>query len=148
MSLWAPQYPHSENYSPAKLDAHFPGLYFLGKHEVWNGKDIYVVKVGEASDIGKRMKSYLSHSPFFCDVCYIFNTSKYNDKTRKEFELNCHLYTGINALATSAGSNEWFFVTKEQYEYFCKCFSDPDAFYTICIKGRDMARYKSIIVLD
>lgn len=103
---------------------HISGLYFMRTMSIVNGQEIYAVKIGKSSDVGKRMYMYRTHTPFailggMCEVKYSLLNA---------YEDACHIYLHRYAMPNIYCSGEWEIVNKENYEELCKMCDTNDGF--------------------
>lgn len=109
----------------------FPGLYFIGQigyNPILN-KNIYFVKVGQTSDISKRIKTYLGYNPL---IYYNHSNLPCQDTNlRKAYESICHEYLSHYAINMGQNSFEMFQVSEENYFKLCEQFSDTNTFHLI-----------------
>jgi len=100
---------------------HICGLYFMHTMSIIDGREIYAVKIGQSSDIGKRMYTYRTHTPFailggMCEVRHALLSG---------YEEVCHLKLHQYALPNAYCSGEWEIVSKEDYNMLCsRCDTD------------------------
>ena len=116
----------------ADSDEHFAGLYFNGMIGCTpDNTKYYLVKVGQAIDIAKRMRNYATHNP----MIYHNNQSLRIDdaKKRDEWETNCHDWIASHAYAVAQNSNEWFYVDEKTYYKMCDLFSTKDGFTMVAL---------------
>lgn len=113
----------------AKCSYEGSALYFLGMMCVNpDNKEYYLVKIGSSQNINKRIKEYAITNP----MIYHDNISlPCNKEELKEKEYNCHKYLASMAYAIAQNSNEWFYVTKENYFLLCKMFKDTTFFQMV-----------------
>ena len=105
------------------------GLYFIAMmaHNP-EGENFYLVKIGQAEDIGTRMQQYASHNP----MIYHNNCSLYiNHGSMNEYERNCHMFLKTMAYARAQNALEWYYVTEENYFTLCHLFESPITFASI-----------------
>ena len=94
---------------------HICGLYFMHTMSVIDGREIYAVKIGKSSDIGKRMYMYRTHTPFAIlgGICEV------RSNLLDGYEDICHLKLHQYALPNAYCSGEWEIVSKEDYNMLC-----------------------------
>ena len=112
-------------------DEHFQGLYFIGMvgYNPVTLEKSYLVKIGKSSDIGNRMKQYMSMNPMLYHNHCSLGVPRTG--TLNNYERNCHAFLAENCIKRPTGSSEWFYVTEENYMKFCDKFFDPDYFEII-----------------
>lgn len=113
--------PEEEDTTPIDLSAnvdtsnHICGLYFMYTMSIIDGREIYAVKIGKSNDIGKRMYTYRTHTPFAIlgGICEVHHSllSRYEDI--------CHIRIHQYALPNAYCSGEWEIVSKEDYNMLC-----------------------------
>lgn len=112
------------------FDWPYDGLYFIGMIGTNpEGHSYYLVKVGCADNIQKRLRQYATYNP----MIYIGGICPATPKTRED---TAHEYLAERAIALAQNSTEWFYVTEEMYYELCETFSDLDTFRAIA-EGRD-----------
>lgn len=104
-------------------------LYFLGMMGFNpEGKEYYLVKIGSSNNIGRRIKDYAVTNPMiYHDNIFL----PCEESQLKEKEYNCHKYLASMAYAIAQNSNEWFYVTKENYFLLCDVFKDTTFFQMV-----------------
>lgn len=104
-------------------------LYFLGMMSFNpEGKEYYLVKIGSSNNIGRRIKDYAVTNPMiYHDNIFL----PCEESQLKEKEYNCHKYLASMAYAIAQNSNEWFYVTKENYFLLCDMFKDITFFQMV-----------------
>lgn len=113
----------------AKCSYEGSALYFLGMMGFNpEGKEYYLVKIGSSNNIGRRIKDYAVTNPMIYHN-NIFFPCKENELKEKEY--NCHKYLASMAYAIAQNSNEWFYVTKENYFLLCDMFKDITFFQMV-----------------
>lgn len=106
------------------------GLYFIGMIGMNpEGHNYYLVKVGSADDVQKRLRQYATYNP----MIYIGGICPATSKTSED---TAHDYLADRAIALAQNSTEWFYVTEEVYYELCEIFSDAEMFQAIA-EGRD-----------
>lgn len=108
----------------------YGGLYFIGMIGTNpDGHSYYLVKVGSADDVQKRLRQYATYNPmiYIGGIC---------PSTRYTSEDTAHEYLAEHAIALAQNSTEWFYVTEEMYYELCNIFSDREMFTAIA-EGRD-----------
>ena len=113
----------------AKCSYKGSALYFIGmicKNP--EEKEYYLVKVGAAKDASKRVRDYATYNPMIYNDDIILPCE---ENELKEKEYNCHKYLASMAYAIAQNSNEWFYVTKENYFLLCQMFEDTTFFQMI-----------------
>lgn len=103
------------------------GLYFVGM--IGNnpiGEEYYLVKVGTAKNIKKRLQDYATYNPMIYIGGYLCVS-----KNRELCETRCHNFLTSMAYAQAQNSKEWFYVDKETYFALCDIFGDMDKFEII-----------------
>lgn len=106
------------------------GLYFIGMIGTNpDGHSYYLVKVGSADDVQKRLRQYATYNPmiYIGGIC---------PSTRHTSEETAHEYLAERAIALAQNSTEWFYVTEEMYYELCGTFADQEMFKAIA-EGRD-----------
>lgn len=113
----------------AKCSYEGSALYFLSMMCINpDGKEYYLVKIGSSNNIARRIKDYAVTNP----MIYHDNISLPCDENKlKEKEYNCHKYLASMAYAIAQNSNEWFYVTKENYFLLCNMFKDTTFFQMV-----------------
>lgn len=103
------------------------GLYFIGMIGTNpNGESHYLIKIGTAENIKKRIQSYATYNP----MLYIGGYYRVN-KDRERCEDRCHCFLSSIAYAQAQNSNEWFYVCEQDYYALCELFSNEEAFEII-----------------
>ena len=76
----------------AGVEEHFSGLYFVGMVGInpITKQILYMVKIGQAQDIGDRMRQYLSMNPLIYHNNCSLPVRDFDDKNK--WEKNCHKY--------------------------------------------------------
>lgn len=90
---------------------HICGIYFMYTNSIIDGRKMYAVKVGQSSDIGKRMYMYRTHTPF--DILGGMYEVPYNACGAYEFRCQQKLHDYAIPYATCSG--EWEIVSEETY---------------------------------
>lgn len=104
-------------------------LYFLGMMCTNpDEKEYYLVKIGSSNNIARRIKDYAVTNPMIYHD-NIFLPCEESELKRKEY--NCHKYLASMAYAIAQNSNEWFYVTKENYFLLCNMFKDSTFFQMV-----------------
>ena len=112
------------------FDWPYGGLYFVGMIGTNpEGHSYYLVKVGCADNVQKRLRQYATYNPmiYIGGIC---------PATRNTSEDTAHEYLAERAIALAQNSTEWFYVTEETYYELCDTFSDMETFKAIA-EGRD-----------
>lgn len=100
---------------------HICGLYFMHTMSIIDGREVYAVKIGKSGDIGKRMYTYRTHTPFAIlgGICEV------RQALLDTYEDICHVRLHEYAKPNAYCCGEWEIVSKENYEMLChKCDSD------------------------
>ena len=109
------------------------GLYFVGIIGVTpDDHKYYCVKVGMTDDIGERIMTYIRHNP----MIYHNNIYLTARESNSYSEDRCHEYIAERAYAVAQNTDEWFYVTEENYYELCETFSNKEMFKAIA-EGRD-----------
>ena len=118
----------SETIPEIDYNDHFAGLYFVGssfRNPITN-KLYFTVKVGEAGDIGARIKQYLGHN---AGIYYNHSYFPVADTfTRKAMEKVCHQYLRQFAIGNTQNTVETFQVPECVYLSLCKQFENIETF--------------------
>lgn len=112
------------------IDWQYGGLYFIGMIGTNpDGHSYYLVKVGSADNVQKRLRQYATYNPmiYIGGIC---------PSTRYTSEDTAHEYLAERAIALAQNSTEWFYVTEETYYELCDTFSNMEMFQAIA-EGRD-----------
>lgn len=111
------------------------GLYFIGMagFNPLTDERYYLVKVGCAMNIRKRIKQYLTHNPMIYHNNIILPISEADYPKMTVMEDNCHRYLKKCAYAKAAGSKEWFYVSRETYLQLCEKFANRRQFLAIAL---------------
>jgi hypothetical protein len=100
---------------------HISGLYFMHTMSIIDGRAIYAVKIGQSSDIGRRMYTYRTHTPF----CMLGGVCEVRSALVDEYENICHIKLHNYALPNIICSGEWEIVSEENYKMLCeRCISN------------------------
>lgn len=106
------------------------GLYFIGMIGINpDGHSYYLVKVGCAENLQKRLRQYATYNP----MIYIGGICPATPSTSED---RAHDYLANHAIALAQNSTEWFYVTEDVYYELCDTFSDIEMFTAIA-EGRD-----------
>lgn len=114
----------------AKSDEDFGGLYFLGMIGINpQNKIYYLVKIGLAKNIKKRLHNYYGYNPMLFHNNY---SLKIEDETARALaEENCHRYLTSKAYAKAQDADEWYYVDKDTYFELCETFSHQSEWHKI-----------------
>lgn len=106
------------------------GLYFIGMcgFNPLTEEKYYLVKVGSASNIKKRVRQYLGMNPMIYNNGNILPLGNQNKTVRETLESNCHRFLEKRAYAKAAHAEEWFYVSRDTYLELCEMFSDANQF--------------------
>lgn len=119
-----------------RTDEHFGGLYFIGMvgFNPIIKQPLYMVKIGQSEDIGKRMRQYLSTNP----LIYHNNCSLpiRDSSDRDKWEKNCHSYLKEISIDSPLGSREWFEVTERDYMFLCDVLCNELNFLSLAVRGK------------
>lgn len=107
-------YPGKYFTKPKKIETiskelEYAGLYMLSQQIVDNGQIINLIKVGQSSNIQKRLMSYQGMNPFAKCIA----TKKLYEEDLDKWEKHYHLLLGINNIRY--GNTEWFICTDDEY---------------------------------
>lgn len=94
------------------------GLYMLAEKVMpfdFKKEIIYLIKVGQAINLQRRLNDYKSMNPGAQCIAFMSVHSVFLDDTEKDW-LSLLRYRHIQI----EGTNEWFMVSKEDYEQYCK----------------------------
>jgi hypothetical protein len=120
----------------AGIEEHFSGLYFVGMVGInpITKQILYMVKIGQAQDIGDRMRQYLSMNPLIYHNNCSLPVRDFDDKNK--WERNCHKYLDEISIDRPAGSREWFEVTEKDYRFLCDALSNELNFLSLAARGK------------
>ena len=109
------------------------GLYFIGMIGINpNETKYYLVKIGSAENIAKRVRQYGTYNP----MIYIGGAIENIDGRLSDAETTCHEYLADKAYAYAQNAREWFYVNEETYYELCDIFANKEMFKAIA-EGRD-----------
>jgi len=93
------------------------GLYLIGSTHFnpHTKEEFYWIKVGESSDVEKRLKSYSTHNPSVWRADFF----EMNEEDRKHYEKMCHKLLKAVSLEMAENTKEWFRVSRETYLEIC-----------------------------
>lgn len=115
---------YDENWEPGKYyqepiktksikeELAYPGLYMLGQRVLKDNKIINLIKVGQSTNIKKRLASYKGTNPY----AELIDTREAYKEDLKELEKEYHFLLGIKNQRYN--NTEWFVCTNEEYEYW------------------------------
>lgn len=113
-----PNLPVIGNKDFYKSNSDFGGLYFIGQIGLSPAREeLYAVKVGQAENIKRRMRSYASCAPLMWHNNLTYRIDDANERDKKEQE--AHNYLASVAKGIAAGTWEWFYVDRETYFALC-----------------------------
>ena len=90
---------------------HISGIYFMYTNSIIDGRKLYAVKVGQSSDIGKRMYMYRTHTPF--DI--LGGMYEVSHRNLNAYEFRCQQKLHDYAVPYATCSGEWEIVSEETY---------------------------------
>ena len=100
---------------PLKAEAvsnelNYSGLYMLSQQIVDNGKILNLIKVGQSTNIQKRLTSYQGMNPFAKCIA----TKRLYEEDLNKWEKCYHLLLGTKNVRY--GNTEWFICSDEEYQ--------------------------------
>lgn len=95
-----------------------PGLYMIGNTHIdpVTRKSLFSVKIGQASNLEKRMRDYTTHNPFSYKIDYLVVEDK---KHRNILERLGHELCEAVAEGTPSIKSEFYIVEETMYWEFC-----------------------------
>lgn len=117
----------------AKSNTNDMGCYFVGMvaFNPITETSYYLVKVGFATDISRRIKQYANTNPMVYHNDCVLCIDDMDEAGYRDGEHNCHLYLARHAIGRAQNSNEWFYVSKETYLEMCEQFSNEEFFIRV-----------------
>ena len=122
----------------AKSNINHMGCYFVGMvgFNPITETSYYLVKVGFASDISRRIKQYANTNPMLYHNNCVLCVDGMNEEGYRMSEHTCHEFLARHAIGRAQNSNEWFYVSKETYLWMCERFAD-EKFFTKVACGEE-----------
>lgn len=111
-----------------KMGCYFVGM--VGMNPITQ-ENYYLVKVGFATDISRRIKQYANTNPMLYHNNCVLCIDGMDEAGYRDGEHNCHLYLARHAIGRAQNSNEWFYVNKETYLELCERFANEDFFINV-----------------
>lgn len=107
----------------------YPGLYFIGMiGKPPLGKPYYLVKIGQAENIKKRIQQYLSYNPMvYHDNISIIVEWPHRDAAEEAAQEWLKQFAYARAMNTS----EMFYVNEDDYYYICEFLKNKSNFEEI-----------------
>ena len=99
---------------PIRKELEYPGLYMLAQRIVEDDKIINLLKIGQSTNIKKRLASYRGSNPF----AKLIDTRETYKEDLDEFEKQYHLLLGQKN--QRYGNTEWFICSDEEFERWTK----------------------------
>ena len=103
---------------------HVCGIYFMYTNSIIGGRKMYAVKVGQSTDIGKRMYMYRTHTPF--DI--LGGMYEVPRKELDTYEFRCQQKLHDYAIPYATCSGEWEIVSEEAYNMLREQCSTSERF--------------------
>lgn len=111
-----------------KMGCYFVGM--VGMNPITQ-ENYYLVKVGFATDISRRIKQYANTNPMLYHNNCVLCIDGMDEAGYRDGEHNSHLYLARHAIGRAQNSNEWFYVSKETYLQMCEQFSNEEFFIKV-----------------
>lgn len=117
----------------AKSTTNDMGCYFVGMVGMnpITEENYYLVKVGFASDISRRIKQYANTNPMLYHNNCVLCIEGMDEEGYRIGEHTCHEFLARHAIGRAQNSNEWFYVSKETYLWMCEQFANEEFFIRV-----------------
>lgn len=110
---WYPGKYYQKPIQTEKINySHQSGIYLLAQQIFENGQVINLIKVGQSTNLDKRLKSYVGMNPFAKCIA----TKNYRSEDLNQVEELYHNFLGIKN--RRYGNTEWFICDDEQYNWW------------------------------